>query len=101
MVLANSSYIWQSLMARKKVVDMGSYFLVGDCYLINVAFDPWVPSLPNYVLQDPFDSWIYGLKVGYLIYREIGEWKVDVLHDLFDEQTTKAILEINLEVWIS
>lgn len=36
---ANSSYMWSSLMPRKKVVDSVSYFRVGDGLSIDVAFD--------------------------------------------------------------
>lgn len=59
----NSSYIWGSLMAGKKVVDSGTYFKVGNGLMINVAYDPWIPALPNFVICGPIDSIFYGLKV--------------------------------------
>lgn len=53
----------------EKVVDSGVYFRVGDGALIDVAIDPWIPSLSNYVLSGSIDSRLYGLKVGDLINR--------------------------------
>lgn len=91
---ANISYIWHSLMVGKKIADMGSYYRVGNSSMIKVATDPLLPSLPNFMLQRPVDSRLYGLKVGDLISHATDEWKVDKLNDLFDNQVVDAILKI-------
>lgn len=38
----NSSYVWSSLMAGKRVVDMATYMRVGDGLSIDVVPDPWI-----------------------------------------------------------
>lgn len=60
----NSSYMWSSLMIGKKVVDSRSYFRVGDGLSIDVVHDPWISTLPNFILDGPVYSRLYGLKVG-------------------------------------
>lgn len=39
---------------------------------INVATELWLPSLPNFKLQGPIDSRLYGLMVGDLMNGGVG-----------------------------
>lgn len=81
-------------MEGKPVVDMGSYYLVGDGLSINVVTDPWLPSQSGFVFPQPIYSRIFGLKVGDLIDRDNRTWNESFLLDSFPRYLVNDILKI-------
>lgn len=81
-------------MVGKKVVDLGSYWWVGDGTNINVVSDPWLPTLQGFTLPWSIDSRLYGLKVGNLIDRATKAWDCDRLNNLFEKNLLDKMLQI-------
>lgn len=44
----NVSYTWNSICAARKVVDLGSYWLVGRGQSIRIWEDPWIPTTSTF-----------------------------------------------------
>ena len=92
-----TSPIWKAIEGVKNIIVRGSCYLIGNGADISVWHDPWVPwingfkPLPKHgnVEQTP-------LLVSQLIDQESFAWKTNIIKDLFDPESAKAILFIHL-----
>ena len=75
---SNSSYMWKSLLAGKKVVDQGTIWRVGDGFSIDVWQDKWLKKPPTYIANPPINNSPTPLLVANLINSEQKGWNMEM-----------------------
>ena len=90
-----SSFLWNSLLEGRKVVEEGAYWRVGDGKLIEVWQDAWLNKEPDFKATHPLQT-PTPLKVAALINEEVRTWKVEMVNDLFTKTDASIITSIQL-----
>ncbi|KAL0001790.1 hypothetical protein SO802_015571 [Lithocarpus litseifolius] len=91
----HSSPIWRAIEEVKSIIVKGACYLIGDGASINVWQDPWVPWIDGFrpkpkTQDDPRNP----LMVSHLMDQETRVWKDNLIQNIFDAKSLKAILSI-------
>lgn len=78
-----ASYTWRSLWEARWIVEKGSRWIVGDGYSLNIWESKWLPRLCSFRVITPFNPQTALIRVGDLIDRDLGEWRVDMVDSIF------------------
>ncbi|XVF71515.1 hypothetical protein PTKIN_Ptkin12aG0043900 [Pterospermum kingtungense] len=89
------SYIWQSLLVGKMVVDEGAIWKVGNGKDISVWKDKWVPKPSIFKVDCPVFN-PTPLKVAEFIDSSTGQWDSAFVHNVFNEADKKIVESIYL-----
>lgn len=94
----NPSYVWRSIHASHVVVKSGLKQRIGNDHLVNVWNQPWLKSDNNLHVLTPLlpSNGPKNLKVISLIHHDSSTWRMDLLHQVYNEHDTLAIQTIPL-----
>ncbi|KAL0007081.1 hypothetical protein SO802_008583 [Lithocarpus litseifolius] len=97
--LKHSSPIWRAIEEVKSIIAKGACYLIGDRVSINVWQDPWVPWIDGFrpkpkTQDDPRNP----LMVSHLMDQETRVWKANLIQNIFDAESSKAILSIPISL---
>jgi hypothetical protein len=92
-----ASPVWKAIAKARDLINQGVCYLVGDGNSINVWKDLWIPWSQNFKPtpivpgedQEP-------MLVSNLIHPSTRRWKVDLLINLFEDESVEAILKIKI-----
>lgn len=89
------SWMWKGIMKSRKILREGTCFRIGDVTTIDIWRDPWVLGLPNNspLVKEGVDS-INIRRVFELRDSSNIAWNVDLIHSIFTEESTEAILRL-------
>ncbi|CAN1255029.1 Putative ribonuclease H protein At1g65750 [Linum perenne] len=88
---SRTSWIWASIFKARSVVSLGAIKRVGDGSSIMVNYDPWIPSLPNFMT--PFNG-CSSRFVDEWINEESREWESSLFERFFSPTHVRAILAV-------
>ncbi|KAK9991150.1 hypothetical protein SO802_026135 [Lithocarpus litseifolius] len=88
------SFAWQSIMAAQDVVKAGSRWEVGDGSSVQICLDKWLPTHTTFRVTSPPGTLPTDSRAHTLIDDETGEWKTDMIQQLFLPVDADAILGI-------
>ncbi|XP_075665393.1 uncharacterized protein LOC142635062 [Castanea sativa] len=83
-------------MAAQSLVKEGMRWRVGNRMNIKIWENKWLPTGPTYMIQSPHLFLPSDTRVGKLINKENGCWKMEVLDSLFSPHEAKVIKGIPL-----
>ena len=90
-----ASFLWNSLLQGKKVVDQGTFWRVGNGQRIDVWQDKWVRKHPDFKVELP-QVQPTPLKVEKLIDTEKREWKADMISQMLNASDAELVMKIPL-----
>ncbi|KAL3825323.1 hypothetical protein ACJIZ3_021352 [Penstemon smallii] len=93
---SNPSYTWRSIWGAKEIIEKGSRWRVGNGNSINIWGDRWLPRESTFQIFTPKGDRPSDMKVSTLIDEETGQWDVDKVTSLFNEEDSACILSIPL-----
>ena len=76
-VKTNGSYAWQSILKARQVVDMGSYWRIGDGRSVLIRGDKWLPGLHHSKVLSPQNHFPMNTKVCALMNENGTSWDAD------------------------
>ena len=91
----SASPIWKAIDKAKSIIIKEACYTIGDGASIDVQQDPWVPWVQGFIPK-PKDSSspMPPIKVSRLIDLDIHYWKSQIIHQLFEPISARAILSI-------
>ena len=89
-------YVWQSLMATRETIEMGSRWCIGNGRTVEIWRDRWIPTSDNFKVISPKGSDGELVKVAQLIDGDTGMWKVDLIKKHFMPHEADIILGVPL-----
>lgn len=90
----NPSLIWRSLWGAMDLLKEGLVWRVGNGKDINIWGDRWIPKLSSYKIQSPVNCFSEGDKVAKLIDESKGEWKKEIVKEVFNEDEAEIICRL-------
>ncbi|KAJ9135356.1 hypothetical protein P3X46_032549 [Hevea brasiliensis] len=90
----HSSWIWQSLLARRNVTKEGTLYKIRDGGNVLIWEDPWIKSSPNFRVDRPANCPTNIIWVADLIDHNRLEWKRNLVRQVFSPNVAKSILQI-------
>ncbi|KAF5445202.1 hypothetical protein F2P56_034269 [Juglans regia] len=85
------SLIWRSLWGAMNLLKEGLVWRVGNGESIKIWGDRWIPQLSSYKIQSPIKCLNEVDKVAVLIDGEKGEWKLELVKEVFNEVEARII----------
>lgn len=82
-VKTNGSYAWQSILKARQVVEMGSYWLIGDGHSVLIRGDKWLLGLHYSKVLSPQKHFPMNTKVCTLMTKNGSSWDEDRIRDEF------------------
>lgn len=92
----NPSYIWRSIQASRAIIQRGAIWSIGNGKNVRAWGDPWLPKSADERIQLPPPENLQEARVCSLMNPEGRRWDEDLLADIFDQQTSKMIRDIQL-----
>lgn len=90
------SLLWRSLMAVRKVLELGTRWRVGDGSKIKIWSDKWLPTQGTFQVQSPNKQLPMEATMKELIKDDGSAWNEELIKNIFWEEEAKAILSIPL-----
>ena len=92
----HSSFAWRSIWATQSIISDGVKWQVGNGESISIWKDKWTTNPSTFRIVSPQRLLPMEAKVCVLIDAENGEWKANMIRDLFLEHEADSILSIPL-----
>ena len=89
------SYIWQSIMASKDIVEAGSRWVIGNGERVNIWTDRWLPTPESFKPISPRVP-LESKKVSCLLDRVTGSWNANKVRSSFLPHEAEVILGISI-----
>ncbi|XP_041026997.1 uncharacterized protein LOC121267211 [Juglans microcarpa x Juglans regia] len=90
----NPSLIWRSLWGALDLLKEGLVWRVGNGKSINIWGDRWIPQPSSYKIQSPVKCLTEVDKVAKLIDESKGEWKKEIVKEVFNEGEAEIICRL-------
>ena len=91
------SYTWKAIEKAEAIILQGACYLIGDGSLVSVWEDPWVPWIQGFSPKPREDAFSQiPMLVSQLINNELRYWNAYLVNEIFDAESTRAILSISL-----
>ena len=89
--------MWKAIEGAKKLIAKGACYLIGDGTSVNAWLDPWIPWVQGFKPKPKDESIIQNLlMVSQLIDAGCRSWKINLLQELFDPTSVRAIIQIQI-----
>nr|DAD45221.1 TPA_asm: hypothetical protein HUJ06_003451 [Nelumbo nucifera] len=95
---ARSSWLWQSLTYRLRLLKKGLIWCIGFGVEVNIWDDPWLPNSPDFKVQSPCPPDCEYRKVKDLILENPHCWNLEILRTLFNQAEINDIMAIPLSL---
>ena len=89
-------YVWQSLMATRETIEMGTRWCIGNGRTVEIWRDRWIPTSDNFKVISPKGSDGELVKVAQLIDGDTGMWKAGLIKKHFMPHEADIILGVPL-----
>jgi len=92
------SFVWRSIFVSKDLLKQGLVWRVGDGKSIQILQDRWLPTPISYSVQSPQRIIGAESQVEALIDPEVCAWRVSLIHEIFNVEEAKVIVNIPLSL---